>query len=106
MDDEAKNTFTQHFQAHVSESFNESNDIFFFHIYNMLYNILYMPLKKPKQQFKTKTKERIDYRTVSYRLPAKLLERLDKHVDSENSACSLVTQMMEWALVDLERQKR
>ena len=62
-----------------------------------------MKLEKPKTQFKAKKKERIVFKNVSYRLPAYLLEDLDKYVNDENSACSLVTQMMEWALADMKK---
>lgn len=60
--------------------------------------------KRPRKKFQKEDKAKIKYKNVSYRLPEELLRRLSKHVDSKNSACSLVTQILGWALDDMEMQ--
>lgn len=62
-------------------------------------------LKKPKQAFEPKKKERIPYRTVSYRLPVRCLDALEKYVDDDKSACSVITQLLEWALPEARETK-
>ncbi len=60
--------------------------------------------KRPRKKFKKEDKDKIKYKNVSYRLPEDLLKRLSRHVDKKNSACSLVTQILGWALDDMEMQ--
>lgn len=71
---------------------------------NILSNILDNMSKRPRKKFRKEDKDKIKYKNVSYRLPEDLLKRLGKHVDKNNSACSLVTQILGWALDDMEMQ--
>lgn len=63
-------------------------------------------MRKPTKKFKPEKAERIEYKNVSYRLPKKLLEELNDYVDEDMSACSLVSQILRWALDDMKRDKK
>jgi Arc/MetJ-type ribon-helix-helix transcriptional regulator len=63
-------------------------------------------MERPKNAFKSKDKEKVEYKNVSYRLPKQLLDKLDKHVTKDKSACFLVSQILEWALEDIKREKK
>jgi hypothetical protein len=65
-----------------------------------------MSLKKPQQKFSLKKKEKIEYQNVSYRLPKSVISELSKHVDEENSASYLVSEIIKWALSDLAKGRK
>jgi hypothetical protein len=62
--------------------------------------------KRPSKKFRPVKNERIEYKTVSYRLPKRLLEELDQYVNDDTSACSLVSQILRWALDDMKKDKK
>jgi hypothetical protein len=62
--------------------------------------------KRPSKKFKPEKPERVEYKNVSYRLPKHLLEELNGFVDKEMSACSLVSQILTWALEDMRKAKK
>lgn len=62
-------------------------------------------IKRPPGRFNPQKKDRIEYKNVSYRLPKDVVEDLNSFIDKDNSACSLVSQILKWALDDMKRKK-
>ncbi|WP_347357914.1 hypothetical protein [Bdellovibrio sp.] len=64
-----------------------------------------MKVPKPKSQYAPTEKERIEYKNVSYRLPAEVVNELAKYVDKKDSASALVADILRWALPGLKQRK-
>jgi hypothetical protein len=64
-----------------------------------------MKMPRPKTEFAPEKKARIEYKIVSYRLPSHLVEELGKYVDKEDSASKLISEILNWALPGLKKNK-
>lgn len=64
-----------------------------------------MKPRKPNKEFAPKKKEAVRYKNVSYRLPVNVVNELAKYVDKDDSASSLVAEVLTWALPGLKKHK-